>query len=314
MDMEKTGTYLASLRRGRDMTQQQVADILGVSNKTISKWESGAGLPDIAALPSLAALYGVTADDILAGETRPRTCGDAPSEVGEYLERRSGLRFRVGYSVAVMLLAAWAAFQYKTWSWLFLLASPICLWLGWSTCHGKDILRRRLLVLVPLGAAWVYALARDVPSWNGVSGWVSTVLPNAHQASWAQVMIERFAVWLLLLVTLGVLYGVGSLIVRQPLLKDKATRRAAFIGWGLTLCSEAVCLLLCWQPALAYITTRTNTWSSTRGDYTSLVGERVMAFYNVYDPVMQVQRGIIAVTVVVCVVLALRARRREREN
>ena len=44
MDMEKTGTYLASLRRGRDMTQQQVADILGVSNKTVSKWESGAVL------------------------------------------------------------------------------------------------------------------------------------------------------------------------------------------------------------------------------------------------------------------------------
>ena len=41
MDMEKTGAYLASLRRGRDMTQQQVADILGVSNKTVSKWESG---------------------------------------------------------------------------------------------------------------------------------------------------------------------------------------------------------------------------------------------------------------------------------
>ena len=57
MDMEKTGTYLASLRRGRDMAQQQVADILGVSNKTVSKWESGAGLPDIAALPALAALY-----------------------------------------------------------------------------------------------------------------------------------------------------------------------------------------------------------------------------------------------------------------
>ena len=94
MNMEKTGAYLASLRKGRDMTQQQVADTLGVSNKTVSKWESGAGLPDIGALPALAALYGVTADDILAGETRPRACGDTPSEVGLYLERRSGLRFR----------------------------------------------------------------------------------------------------------------------------------------------------------------------------------------------------------------------------
>ena len=57
MDMEKTGTYLASLRRGRDMTQQQVADILGVSNKTVSKWESGAGLPDIGALPASLCRY-----------------------------------------------------------------------------------------------------------------------------------------------------------------------------------------------------------------------------------------------------------------
>lgn len=112
MDMEKTGTYLASLRRGRDMTQQQVADILGVSNKTVSKWESGAGLPDIAALPALAALYGVTADDILAGETRPRACADTPAEVEAYLERRGSLRFRIGYSLAVMALAVWVALGY----------------------------------------------------------------------------------------------------------------------------------------------------------------------------------------------------------
>ena len=44
MNVEKTGAYLASLRKGRDMTQQQVADILGVSNKTVSKWERGGSL------------------------------------------------------------------------------------------------------------------------------------------------------------------------------------------------------------------------------------------------------------------------------
>ena len=89
------------------MTQQQVADILGVSNKTVSKWESGAGLPDIAALPALAALYGVTADDILAGETRPRACADTPAEVEAYLERRGSLRFRIGYSLAGRWQCGW---------------------------------------------------------------------------------------------------------------------------------------------------------------------------------------------------------------
>ena len=66
MDTKKTGAYLAALRKARGMTQQEAADQLGVSNKTVSKWENGAGLPDITVLPALAELYGVTADDILA--------------------------------------------------------------------------------------------------------------------------------------------------------------------------------------------------------------------------------------------------------
>ena len=69
MDAVKTGAYLAILRKTKGLTQQEAADRLGVSNKTVSKWESGGGFPDITVLPALAELYGVTADDILAGET-----------------------------------------------------------------------------------------------------------------------------------------------------------------------------------------------------------------------------------------------------
>ena len=65
MDTMKTGAYLAALRKNANMTQQDVADRLGVSNKTISKWESGGGFPDIVILPALAELYGVSADELL---------------------------------------------------------------------------------------------------------------------------------------------------------------------------------------------------------------------------------------------------------
>ena len=41
MDAQKTGAYLAMLRKIKGMTQQEAADRLGVSNKTVSKWESG---------------------------------------------------------------------------------------------------------------------------------------------------------------------------------------------------------------------------------------------------------------------------------
>ena len=86
MDTAKTGAYLASLRKAAGMTQQDAADRLGVSNKTVSKWESGGGFPDITVLPALAELYGVTADDILAGE--PVRPGSGGGRVEQYLARQ----------------------------------------------------------------------------------------------------------------------------------------------------------------------------------------------------------------------------------
>lgn len=68
MNTEKIGGFLSSLRKSKGFTQQDVAEQLNLSNKTISKWESGAGLPDVSVLPVLAELYDVTVDDILAGQ------------------------------------------------------------------------------------------------------------------------------------------------------------------------------------------------------------------------------------------------------
>ena len=54
------GEFLAILRKSKGMTQQEAANWLGVSNKTVSSWETGASCPDISMLPALAELYGVT--------------------------------------------------------------------------------------------------------------------------------------------------------------------------------------------------------------------------------------------------------------
>ena len=233
MDMEKTGTYLASLRRGRDMTQQQVADILGVSNKTVSKWESGAGLPDIEALPALAALYGVTADDILAGETRPRACADTPAEVEAYLERRGSLRFRIGYSLAVMALAAWVAFPYNNWSWLCLLASPLCLWLGWGVCRSRETLRRRILLLIPLCALWLFAAIQLLGVWRLLVSAYALHGGVVRQFSWAALTVRQEAVWLLLPLLLAAALVVGGAALKEPLVRDRGFRFALYGGCSL---------------------------------------------------------------------------------
>jgi|GEM_PF-1151656 len=62
------GNFLAVLRKSKGMTQQDVAESLNVSNKTISKWERGEGYPEITIIPAIAELFEVTADEILRGE------------------------------------------------------------------------------------------------------------------------------------------------------------------------------------------------------------------------------------------------------
>ena len=62
------GEFLATLRKANGYTQQEIADKLGISNKTLSNWECDKSLPDVLLLPTLAEIYGVTVDEILAGE------------------------------------------------------------------------------------------------------------------------------------------------------------------------------------------------------------------------------------------------------
>lgn len=68
MEKKTMGSFLAALRKAKGMTQQEVADRLNVSNKTVSKWERDEGCPEIMMLPLIAELYSVTVDEILRGE------------------------------------------------------------------------------------------------------------------------------------------------------------------------------------------------------------------------------------------------------
>lgn len=68
MDNQKIGAFIAARRKEMGLTQQQLAERLGVTNKAVSKWESGNGIPDISLFTALAEVLGVTADELLRGE------------------------------------------------------------------------------------------------------------------------------------------------------------------------------------------------------------------------------------------------------
>ena len=72
--MEHTfGERLKKYRQEKRLTQQDLADLLGVSNKTVSRWESDGGYPDVSVLVPLARALGVTVDDLLDGEKPVRS-------------------------------------------------------------------------------------------------------------------------------------------------------------------------------------------------------------------------------------------------
>ena len=67
MDNEKIGKLIYGLRKERNMTQLQLAEILHISDKTVSKWERGQGCPDISLLVDLSCVLGVDMEKLLSG-------------------------------------------------------------------------------------------------------------------------------------------------------------------------------------------------------------------------------------------------------
>ena len=65
MDIKKIGRNIASLRRNNGYTQESLGEKLGVSPQAVSKWETGAGLPEASLIIELSGLFRVSIDDIL---------------------------------------------------------------------------------------------------------------------------------------------------------------------------------------------------------------------------------------------------------
>lgn len=100
MDQIKTGNFLVSLRKEKNITQQQLADILQVSVKAVSKWECGEGYPSIQSLKDLSDFYGVTVDEIINGE-RNKTEAKEPVNTSIQIKEKKPLNFPILRSISL---------------------------------------------------------------------------------------------------------------------------------------------------------------------------------------------------------------------
>lgn len=67
------GGRLKSFRKKRGLTQEQMAEYMGVSSQAVSKWENNISYPDVSLLPILANLFSVTTDELLGGRYCPKS-------------------------------------------------------------------------------------------------------------------------------------------------------------------------------------------------------------------------------------------------
>ena len=68
MNQEKIGKFIASIRKEKKMTQKEVAEKLGVTDRAISKWENGRGLPDLSLIKPLCEVLDISINELLSGE------------------------------------------------------------------------------------------------------------------------------------------------------------------------------------------------------------------------------------------------------
>ena len=146
MNAVKTGEFIRNLRNEKNITQQELADMLYVSDKAISRWETGKGFPDIGNIEVLADKLDVSIAEILKGERfREEITGKDVDEISSasfslarsYAARRKWLNIAAGFLCGMIII-----------SLLFIhLTSPV--WISNADCvESVDVIEDRDLVAV----------------------------------------------------------------------------------------------------------------------------------------------------------------------
>ncbi len=129
MDQKKIGLFIARLRKEHNMTQQQLADAIGVSNKTISKWECGKGLPELSSIQPLCQLLDININELILGEriAELELQEKADENIVKLIEETELLKNKKRYSLPGILVSFMFFFLFL---WLLLGSN-----MGWHLYH-----------------------------------------------------------------------------------------------------------------------------------------------------------------------------------
>ena len=133
MDQIKIGKFIAQMRMEKSLTQRELADTLCISDKTVSKWENGKGMPEVSLMMPLCEALDITANELLSGErlTQENYIKKAEENIMTLVKEREESKKKIILSaiVAVItiiggttLITVSGMFEMEVWSRVLLIA------------------------------------------------------------------------------------------------------------------------------------------------------------------------------------------------
>lgn len=103
MENKSMGEIISTLRKENGLTQKQIADQLGITDKAVSKWERDIAFPDTATIPKLAEILGVSVEELLNAKAVPQTGHKGAGYLVNLILRAVPLAMGVAVTVTAIL-------------------------------------------------------------------------------------------------------------------------------------------------------------------------------------------------------------------
>ncbi len=156
MDMQKIGTFLAELRKEKNLTQEELGEQIGVTNKTVSRWENGNYLPPVEMVQILSDLFDVSINELLSGERLDEKHYKENAEeyiVTDLMKKRNEAKKRLAISCIVAAITILAGLSIILLS--ALLSAPIWLKIG-------SIIFSLIIIILGIGVCCVLTVDAGV--------------------------------------------------------------------------------------------------------------------------------------------------------
>lgn len=131
MNQEKIGKFIAKCRKEKNMTQQELADKIGVTDRAISHWENGRRLPDYSLIKKLCDILSISINELFYGEKisnenyKEKAEDNIEKLINDNYRKKKKMNWIIAGLVAVLYLSISIIFNIWTYSWLIWVAYSI---------------------------------------------------------------------------------------------------------------------------------------------------------------------------------------------